>query len=84
MPMNSIFKTIAVVASSFVGFFAMIIVLRLYNLISPQMALLMLMALLGIYFSGGVLVAAYRLVVRLEESPDHRRSRPKPTQSKDS
>ena len=84
MSKKGVLRTLAVVASSFVGFFGLIVALRLYELISPQAALLMLMALLGIYFSCGVLVVAYRLVVRLEESPDHRRSRPKRPQSKDS
>ncbi len=84
MAKNSLLKTLALVAGTFVGFFGVIIVLRVYDLISPQMALLMLMALLGLYFGFGVLVLAYRLVVKLEESPVHRRSRPKSPQSKDS
>ena len=80
---KSVLRTLAVVASTFVGFLGMIIILRLYNLISPQVALLMLIALLGLYFGVGVLVVAYRLVVRLEESPSQHRSRTKSPQPKD-
>ena len=71
---KSVLRTLAVVVSTFVGFLGMIITLRLYNLISPQVALLMLIALLGLKFGFGVLVAACRPFIG--SSGIHRTAKP--------
>lgn len=76
-------KKLALVSSSFIAFFGLIIVLRRYLLISVQEAMLMLVALIGLYFGVGVLVLAYRLVVSLEKPPQHLRAQSKATASKD-
>lgn len=62
-------RTLIVVAGIVVSFTALagtIILLSEMKVISFEMAMLMLAALLGIYIGFGVLIAVYRLMDRLE------------------
>ena len=60
----------------FMVLIAAVVFIRLQGWISGQMALLMLVALLGMYVGFGILIAMYRFVVRMEDQPIHRRARP--------
>ncbi len=62
-------KTVAVVLGVvvvFVGLVALIVVMLANQLVTFQMATLMLVALLGLYVGFGILIAIYRLVIKLE------------------
>lgn len=59
-------KVAAAVAASFTAFAVTIIVLMARRVVSFQLALLMLVALLALYFGFGVLIAVYRVVGKLE------------------
>jgi len=63
---NKALKIAAGVAVSFTGLVIVILVLMANRIITFQMALLMLVALLGLYFGFGVLIAVYRFIARLE------------------
>ena len=54
------------IAASFTGLVGTIIFLSEAKIISFEMAILMLVALLGMYLGFGVLIAVYRLVGKLE------------------
>lgn len=54
------------VIASFVALMAGIVALRLSKLISYELTLLMMVALVGLYVGFGVLIAVYRFVRRLE------------------
>jgi hypothetical protein len=56
----------AAVSLSFIGIVVLIMALLLEGVITFQLALLMLVALLGLYFGFGVLIFVYRFVSRLE------------------
>ena len=56
---------VAGVVSLFVGLVAGVFALVRSGLVSPQLGLLMLISLLGIYVGFGVLILAYRLVMKL-------------------
>ncbi len=56
---------VAGVVSLFVGLVAGVFALVRFGLVSPQLGLLMLISLLGIYVGFGVLILAYRLVMKL-------------------
>ena len=56
----------AAVSLSFIGIVVLIMALLLEGVITFQLALLMLVALLGLYFGFGVLIFLYRFVSRLE------------------
>ena len=56
----------AAVSLSFMGIVVLIMALLLKGVITFQLALLMLVALLGLYFGFGVLIFVYRFVSRLE------------------
>ena len=56
----------AAVSLSFIGIVVLIMALLLKGVITFQLALLMLVALLGLYFGFGVLIFLYRFVSRLE------------------
>ena len=58
-------KTAAALAGVFVGLASAIVGLSIAAVISMQMALLMLVALLGFYCGFGILIALYRLTDRL-------------------
>ncbi len=66
MPRNRTLKAVAGIAASFIGLVGMIIFLWEAEIISPVMGKLMLVALLGIYFGFGILIAVYRLIGKLE------------------
>ena len=51
---------------SFAGLVGMIIFLSEAKIISFEMAILMLVALLGMYLGFGILIAVYRLITKLE------------------
>ncbi len=62
-------KTLAVVLGIvvvFLGLVALIVVMLANQLVTFQMATLMLVALLGLYVGFGILIAIYRLVIKLE------------------
>jgi hypothetical protein len=59
-------KIAAAISLSFTGIVVLIMTLLVKGVITFQMALLMLVALLGLYFGFGVLIALYRFVSRLE------------------
>jgi len=51
---------------TFSGIVGLIIYLARSRIITPELALLMMIALLGLYFGFGVLILAYRFVRGLE------------------
>ena len=57
---------VAAVVFSFCGLIALVMTLLIKHVITFQMALLSLVALLGLYCGFGVLIAIYRFVGRLE------------------
>jgi len=59
-------KIAAAISLSFTGIVVLIMALLIKGVITFQLALLMLVALLGLYFGFGVLIAIYRFVSRLE------------------
>ncbi len=63
---NRTLKAVAVIAASFAGLVGTIIFLSQTKIISFEMGILMLVALLGMYFGFGVLIAVYRLVRKLD------------------
>ena len=66
MPKNRTLKVVAGIAASFAGLVGVIFFLSEAKIISFEMAVLMLVALLGMYVGFGVLIAVYRLVGKLE------------------
>jgi hypothetical protein len=63
---NRALKVAAGVAVSFMSLVVLILVLMANRVVTFQMALLMLVALLGLYFGFGVLIAVYRFIGKLE------------------
>ena len=59
-------KIAAAVSLSFTGIVVLVMVPLVKGVITFQMALLMLVALLGLYFGFGVLIFLYRFVDRLK------------------
>ncbi|HEV8330193.1 MAG TPA: hypothetical protein VGQ22_02120 [Steroidobacteraceae bacterium] len=59
-------KIAAAVSLSFTGIVVLIMALLVKAVITFQMAMLMLVALLGLYFGFGVLIALYRFTGRLK------------------
>ena len=66
MSKNTALKVVAGIAVSFAGFVAAIIFLWDAKIISSTMAKLMVVALFGMYFGFGVLIAVYRLINKLD------------------
>ena len=66
MPKNRTLKVVAAIAASFTGFVVTIIFLSRAKIITFEMAMLMLVALLGMYLGFGILIAVYRLIAKLE------------------
>ena len=66
MPKNRTLKVVGAIAASFIGLAGAIIVLMETKIIGFEMAMLMLVALVGIYFGFGILIAVYRLVDKLD------------------
>ena len=66
MPGNRTLKVVAGTVVSFTGLAGTIILLSVTKIISFAMAMLMLVALLGMYIGFGILIAVYRLIGKLE------------------
>ena len=66
MPRNRALKVVAGIVISFAGLAGTIIFLSAAEIISLGMAMLMLAALVGMYVGFGILIAAYRLIGKLE------------------
>lgn len=58
-------KVAAAVAGSYTALGVLVILLVAWQKITPQLALLLLVALTGLYFGFGVLIAVYRFISRL-------------------
>lgn len=65
MAKNTALRTAALVAVSFTGLAVAVIVALAKHIVTFQMALLMLVALLGLYLGFGVLIAVYRFTDKL-------------------
>jgi archaellum biogenesis protein FlaJ (TadC family) len=59
-------KVAALISLSFTGIVVLVMALLVKGVITFQLALLMLVALLGLYFGFGVLIFLYRFVDRLK------------------
>jgi len=66
MPKNRTLKVVAGIVISFTGLVGTIIFLLAAKIISSGVAILMLVALVGMYVGFGILIAVYRLISRLE------------------
>jgi len=66
MRKNAALKIVAGIAGSFIALVAAIVLLWGAKAISFEMAMLMLVALLGLYVGLGLLVFVYRLVSKME------------------
>jgi len=66
MVMNSTIKIALVMAALFTGLAGTVILLMVNRVISIQVAMLMLVALLGMYVGFGILILVYRLISKLE------------------
>ena len=66
MPKRGTLKVVAGIAASFIGLAGMIIFLSVNKIVSVEMAILMLVALFGLYVGFGILIAVYRLIGKLE------------------
>ena len=66
MPKNRTLKVAAGIAASVTGLIGTIIFLSLKQIISVELAVLMLVALLAMYVGFGILIAVYRLMGKLE------------------
>ena len=66
MRRNRTLKVVAGIIVSFAGFVGIIILLLKMKIISAQIAMLMVVALLGMYIGFGILITVYRLICKLE------------------
>ena len=66
MLMNSTLKIALGMAALFTGLAGTVILLMVNRVVSIQVALLMLVALLGMYVGFGILILVYRLISKLE------------------
>jgi len=66
MPRNRALKAVAAIVISFTGLVGAIVLLFEMKIITFEMAMLMLVALLAMYVGFGILIAVYRLIARLE------------------
>jgi hypothetical protein len=66
MPKNGTLKVVAGIAASFTGLVGTIIFLLEKKIISVELALLMLVALLAMYVGFGILIAVYRFMAKLK------------------
>jgi hypothetical protein len=66
MPKNRTLKIVAGIIGSFAGLAGTIIYLFATEVISVQLAMLSLVALVGLYFGFGFLIAVYRLIAKLD------------------
>ena len=65
-PKNKALRIAAVIAASFTVLVITIIFLMIAKVITFEMAMLMLVALLGMYIGFGILIAVYRFVAKLD------------------
>jgi hypothetical protein len=66
MPKNRTLKIVAGIVVSFAALAGAIIFLLAAKIVSSGVAILMLVALLGMYIGFGILIAIYRLISKLE------------------
>ena len=66
MPKNRTLKVAAGIAVSFIALAGTVIFLLAAKIISSGMAILMLVALVGMYIGFGILIAVYRLIGKLD------------------
>ncbi len=66
MRRNRTLKVVAGIIVSFTGFVGIIILLLKMKIISFEIAMLMLVALFGMYIGFGILITVYRLICKLE------------------
>ena len=66
MPGNRALKVVAGIVISFTALAGTIIFLSAAKIISLGVAILMLVALVGMYVGFGILIAVYRLISKLE------------------
>jgi hypothetical protein len=66
MPRNRALKVVAGIVISFTALAGTIIFLSAAKIISFGVAILMLVALVGMYVGFGILIAVYRLISKLE------------------
>ncbi len=66
MPRNRTLKVVAGIVISFTALAGTIIFLSAAKIISLGVAILMLVALVGMYVGFGILIAVYRLISKLE------------------
>lgn len=66
MPKSTALRTAALVSVSFIALVFGVIVLLGKHIVTFQMALLMLVALFGLYLGFGVLIAVYRFTDKLK------------------
>ena len=64
--MSRALKIVAGIAVSFIGLAGAIIYLLAAKIISPGLAKLMLVGLVGLYVGFGILIAVYRLISKLD------------------
>ena len=60
------FLTISLVAVSFLGLAGLVFYLAATDVVTRQMAALLVVALLGCYIGFGILIGVYRLINRLD------------------
>ena len=65
-PRNKALRIAALIAASFTVLVITIIFLMIAKVITFEMAMLMLVALLGMYIGFGILIAVYRFVAKLD------------------
>ncbi len=66
MPKNRAFRVAVGAAMMFTVLVGAVVFLMVTRVVSIQMALLMLLALLGLYVGFGILILVYRLISNLE------------------
>jgi hypothetical protein len=66
MPKRRTLIAVAGIAASFVGLVGVIIFLLANKIVSFALAMLMLVALFGLYVGFGILIAVYRFIGKLE------------------
>lgn len=66
MARNRTLKVVAAIILSFVGLAGAIVILLKMKIIGFTVAILMLVALLGMYVGFGALIAVYRLINKLD------------------
>ena len=64
--MSRTLKIVAGIAASFIALAGTIIFLSAAKIVSFQVAMLMLAALVGMYLGVGILIAVYRLIGKLD------------------